>query len=234
MTIGAMLSKAGQQAIELLFPPRCAVCGSMESFLCPDCRASLSTAEQPRCAVCWQPNATERCERCAQNRPAFSGLRSPFVFNGGARELVLALKYQHQTVLARPMAELLCRFLADNPLPADVLVPVPLFPRRRRIRGYNQSTLLAQALGKQLALPVNEKTLFRARSTASQAKTRNVNERRTNVRDAFQCGDKQLAGKRVLLIDDVSTTGATVDACARALREAGAASVWALTFAHED
>jgi competence protein ComFC len=234
MTIAAILSKAGQQAIDLLFPARCAVCGNSGSFLCRDCRASLPVAGQPRCEVCWQPSHAQLCGRCAQSPPAFSGLRSPYVFGGGARELVHALKYQHQAVLAEPMAELLCSFLADSPLPADVLVPAPLFPRRKRIRGYNQSTLLAEALGRQLALPVDERTLVRARSTVSQAKTRSVDERRSNVREAFRCRDGQLAGKRVLLIDDVSTTGATLDACARALGESGAASVWALTFAHED
>ena len=119
-------------------------------------------------------------------------------------------------------------------MPADVVVPVPLFPRRQRVRGYNQSALLAEALARRMALPADERTLVRARSTASQAETRNVDERKVNVRDAFQCRGRQLAGKRVLLVDDVSTTGATLDACAQALRKAGVASVWALTFAHED
>jgi ComF family protein len=132
------------------------------------------------------------------------------------------------------MADLAFDFLADNPLPADVLVPVPLFPRRKRVRGYNQSALLAQALARQLGLPVNERTLTRTRNTTSQAGTNNSDERRANVRDAFVCRDGQFAGKQVLLIDDVSTTGATLDACARALRGAGVESVWALSFAHED
>ncbi len=174
------------------------------------------------------------CSRCARSRPTFEGLRSPYVFQGGARELVHGLKYNHQTVLAEPMADLLLRFLGRESLPVDVLVPVPLFPRRLRIRGYNQSALLAGALARRLRLPADDRTLVRVRSTASQAETRNVEERRVNVRGAFACRGRRLAGKCVLLIDDVSTTGATLDACARALREAGIASVWALTFAHED
>ncbi|MBE3111648.1 MAG: ComF family protein [Acidobacteria bacterium] len=144
------------------------------------------------------------------------------------------LKYQYQAVLAEPMSELLCRFLLDNPLPADVMVPVPLFPRRERVRGYNQSALLARALARKMGLPTEEQTLVRARNTASQARTGNVDERKVNVRDAFECRGRQLAGKRVLLVDDVSTTGATLDSCARALLSGGAASVWAFTFAHED
>jgi ComF family protein len=234
MIIGAILSKAGRQAVDWFFPPRCAVCGSAESFLCLNCRESLPRAEQPRCAVCWQPGASSVCPKCQRSRPAFDGLRSPYVFEAGARELVHGLKYQHQSVLAEPMAELLFRYLLDDSLPADVLVPVPLFFRRERIRGYNQSTLLARALARHLGLPADDRTLVRARNTASQARTSNVEERGANVRDAFRCGDRRLAGKRVLLIDDVSTTGATLDSCARALLDGGAASVWALTFAHED
>jgi ComF family protein len=234
MIIGSILSKAGRQAVDWLFPPRCAVCGSAESFLCLGCRKSLPRAERPRCPICWQPGDSSVCPKCERSRPAFDGLRSPYVFGAGARELVHGLKYQHQAVLAEPMADLLYRYLLDDPLPADVLVPVPLFPRRERVRGYNQSTLLARTLARRLGLTANDRTLVRARNTASQAGTSNVEERRANVRDAFRCRGRQLAGKRVLLIDDVSTTGATLHSCARAALDGGAASVWALTFAHED
>jgi ComF family protein len=156
------------------------------------------------------------------------------VFQGGARELVHGLKYQHQSVLAEPMADLLFRFLEKEPLPADVVVPVPLYSRRQRVRGYNQSALLAGALARRAGLPLDDRALVRVRSTASQAKTGNADERRVNVSGAFECRGRQLAGKRVLLVDDVSTTGATLDACAQALLRGNAASVWALTFAHED
>jgi len=234
MSIGTILGNAGRQAVDLLFPPRCAVCGCLESFLCSDCRASLPRAGPPRCPICWQPTSLGSCHRCEESRPSFDALRSPLIFEGGARELVHKLKYQNQSVLAAPMADLLFDFLSNSPLPADVLVPVPLFPRRKRVRGYNQSALLAQALARQLGLSVNERTLGRARNTASQARTGSSDERKANVRDAFVCKDRRLAGNKVLLIDDVSTTGATLDACALALRQGGAGSVWALTFAHED
>lgn len=234
MILGSVLSKAGRQAIDLFFPPRCVVCGSPESFLCARCAESLPTATLPRCGVCWRPLTRSPCGKCADSSPAFEGLRSPYVFEGGARELVHGLKYNHQTVLAEPMTELMSQFLRDDPLPADVLVPVPLFPRRTRVRGYNQSALLARSLSKTLALPVDEQTLVRVRNTASQAGTSNADERKLNVRDAFSCRDRRLSGKRVLLVDDVSTTGATLDACAQALKSAGAQAVWALTFAREN
>jgi Predicted amidophosphoribosyltransferases len=185
--------------------------------------------------VCWEPcHASDLCDKCRTDTPAFAGLRSAYLFRDGVRELVHRLKYQHQASLASPMSSLLYEYMADNPLPADVLVPVPLFPRRRRIRGYNQSALLAQGLARRLGLPVDDRTLVRARNTASQAETANAEARKLNVSGAFQCKGGALRSKRVLLIDDVATTGATLNACAQALREAGAASVWALTFARED
>jgi len=132
------------------------------------------------------------------------------------------------------MSLLLHEYLEENPVPADILVPVPLSPRRRRVRGYNQSALLARELARRLGLPVDDKTLARVRSTASQAETANAEARKLNVKGAFQCKGGALQGKEVLLLDDVATTGATLSACAQALRDAGAASVWALTFARED
>jgi ComF family protein len=112
-------------------------------------------------------------------------------------------------------------------------VPVPLHPKRLRERGYNQSRLLAQELGKLTDLPVVDDCLVRGRHSLPQARTSTVGERRSNVADAFSCRDRRLQGKSVLLIDDVSTSGATLDACARALKQAGATTVWGLVLARE-
>jgi len=235
MTMPSVLNKAGRFAVDLLYPPRCAVCGSHGSFLCRDCADGLAATKPPRCPVCWQPRHTsDLCEKCRTDPPAFVGLRSAYLFRDGVRELVHRLKYQHQTSLASPLASLLYEYVGNNPLPAAVLVPVPLFPRRRRIRGYNQSALLSHGLARRLGLPVDDSTLVRARNTASQAETANAEARKANMSGAFRCKGSALQGKTVLLIDDVATTGATLNACAIALCEAGAASVWALTFARED
>ncbi len=112
-------------------------------------------------------------------------------------------------------------------------MPVPLHRKRLRERGYNQSYLLAQELGKLTSLPVVDDCLIRKRHTPPQARTTNVDERRSNVADAFSCRDRSLEDKQVLLIDDVSTSGATLDGCARALKVAGATSVWGLVLARE-
>ena len=230
----SLLVRLGRLAADLVFPPRCAICGAGGPFLCDSCESRLEKTVGSRCPVCWRPLAGSHCEKCATQRPAFDGLRSVYLFNRGARELVLALKYRHESAVAEPMAGLLARFLIDNPLSVDLIVPVPLSKRRERMRGYNQSALLARGLSRQLGITVQEKALFRRRNTASQASTSSAEERRANVRDAFAGKPDLLNGRRVLLIDDVATTGATLDACARAALDSGVASVWALTFARED
>lgn len=149
------------------------------------------------------------------------------------RQAIHQLKYNNLRAIVTLLAQLLQDYLATIPLPGDVLVPVPLHPKRLRERGYNQSYLLARELGKLLGLPVVPDCLVRERHVLPQARTANVQERRRNVAGAFRCHDERLRGKQVLLIDDVATSGATLDACASALKGAGAISVWALVMARE-
>jgi ComF family protein len=128
---------------------------------------------------------------------------------------------------------LLNDYLVTNPVPGEVVIAVPLHPKRLRERGYNQSHLLAKELAKLRKLPLIDDCLIRERHSPPQARTASVDERRTNVANAFSCRDRRLKGKPVLLIDDVSTSGATLDGCARALKKAGATSVWGLVLARE-
>jgi len=128
---------------------------------------------------------------------------------------------------------MLGEYLADNPAPGDILVPVPLHRKRLRERGYNQSSLLARELSKLVDLPVVEDCLERKRYVRPQARTSTVEERRNNVVAAFASGSRDVRGKQVLLIDDVATSGATLNACAVVLKAAGASSVWGLTLARE-
>jgi len=124
-------------------------------------------------------------------------------------------------------------FLRDSRIPGDVLVPVPLHRKRLRERGYNQSRLLAVELSRLTGIEVSEGCLFRRAVTAPQAKTDSVTERRENVAGAFTCRDDRLRGRKILLVDDVTTSGATLEAGAGALREIGVGSVWGLALARE-
>lgn len=161
------------------------------------------------------------------------GIRSVFRFDGAARQAILSFKYKNVKALAAPLAQLMEEYLCAHPLPADALVPVPLHPRRLRERGYNQSWLLAAELSKLTSLPLVEGVLVRLKNTPPQTRTKSAEERQSNVAGAFTCRDRSLEGRRVLLIDDVCTSGTTLDSCATALKAAGAMSVWGLTLGRE-
>jgi ComF family protein len=148
------------------------------------------------------------------------------------RQAILQFKYRQLKAMAAPLAQLLAEYLHSHPMIGEILVPVPLHPKRLRQRGYNQASLLAEELSKIIGLPVEEDALLRVQDVAPQARTKSAAERHQNVRTAFAC-NKDIANKQILLIDDVCTTGATLDACAVALKNAGATSVWGLTIARE-
>jgi len=202
--------------------------------LCSSCCDSLPRIMPPFCPQCGKPQASGiLCPGCVSWQAEIDGIRSPFRFDGLMRQAVHQLKYKNLRALAKPLAKLLNDFLVINPLPGEVLVPVPLHPRRLRERGHNQSHLLAEELSSLINLPVIDDCLNRKRHTPPQARTATVEERRSNIANAFTCVNDRLQDKQVLLIDDVSTSGATLDACAKTLKAAGAVSVWGLVLARE-
>jgi len=171
------------------------------------------------------------CSFCRRFPSALDGIRSAAVFEEPLRSAIHQFKYRNGRVLAEPLALLLRDCWEHYPLPVDVLVPVPLHKRRLQERGYNQAALLAREMGRLVSLPVVEGVLRRERETRVQVGL-SARERRENVAGAFRCSDGAMRGDRVLLIDDVCTTGATLEACAVALRQQGKARmIWALTVA---
>jgi len=170
------------------------------------------------------------CPACQSTPSSLDSVRSVAYFESPLREAIHSFKYKNNQNLAGPLGQLLVEYMTRHPLPADVIVPVPLHASRLRERGYNQSALLARELSRPAGLPVVEDVLHRVRKTVAQVGL-DAQGRRDNVRDAFQCADQRLSGLRILLIDDVHTTGATLNACAVALRQAGTGPVCALTLA---
>ncbi len=171
-----------------------------------------------------------QCVHCRTDPPIpLRAIRGVFFFQGPIRRSIHSLKYEGRFELAPILARSLAQYLHAHPIPIDFLVPVPLHPERQAQRGYNQSALLAQALGRLRRLPVHEHALQRTRATRSQTHL-SRQERLANVRDAFATTEN-MKNARVLLIDDVATTGATLRACAQALHRAGATHIWALTVA---
>src|SRR3990172_5764102 len=217
--------------LDLVFPPRCAGCGRRGVWLCDPCVAALVRLGPPFCRYCGRPTGgVQTCPDCWRHRPALDGVRSPYLFEGPLRLLIHRFKYRHAAHLAGPLAALLADGDAVFLAPVEAIVPVPLHPRRLRQRGYNQAALLATALAPRLGLPVVEGCLQRVRDTPPQMGLPAA-ERRRHVRGAFQCANQSLAGRIVLLIDDVCTTSATLDACAVALKRSGAIAVSGLTLA---
>jgi ComF family protein len=225
--------KLRRTALDLFFPPCCLGCGREGDFICPACRESLSPLSSSVCPRCGRPQAGGAlCPDCT-GPSRLDGLRAPFVFQGVIRQAIHELKYRNLRALAAPLAGMLNDHLAVQPVPGDVLVPVPLHRRRLRERGYNQSALLARELGRLTGRPLVDGCLIRQRYTPPQARTTSAGERQAHVAGAFACRDGRLRGRRVILIDDVATSGATLDACAAALKAAGAAAVWGLVVARD-
>ena len=197
----------------------------------------------PICPVCGRStNSAAVCPSCRRAPPAINGIRSVVVLENGARQAIHQFKYGNRSSLAAPLASLMADYWGASPLPADLIVAVPLHVARQRERGYNQAHLLAHGLGQMVGLPLATNTLRRTRPTRVQVGL-DALERQVNVRDAFTCEARARArrsrlhletveGRQILLVDDVCTTGATLEACTVALRQAGAARVWGFTLAH--
>jgi ComF family protein len=222
-----------RRLLDTLFPPRCAGCGLRGVELCDRCLSTIRPLDPASCPRCGLPSRLgSLCDRCQGYDGPLSGIRTACIYDSVARKAIHGLKYRHRQTLARPLALILEAELRRRPLHLDLLAPVPLHPRRLAERGYNQSELLARELGEMLRIPVVN-CLERRRETRAQAGLR-ATARRANVRQAFGHVDGVvLFGLRVGVVDDVCTTGATLEECAMALREAGCDAVWGIAVARD-
>lgn len=220
--------------LAILFPPRCLGCRLRGFDLCDVCRASAPWLDREVCPFCARASRLARiCGVCEREGPRLDGIRAACRFDGLVRTAVHDLKYRRIRARADIVAELTLEGLARRPLAVDFLAPVPLAPGRLRQRGFNQSALIAERIGRRLGAPVLPDVLLRTRETTPQV-GKSAAERRANITDAFACQRKDdVAGRRVGIVDDVLTTGATLTACAEALRAAGARRVYGIVVARE-
>lgn len=231
----------GRVLLDLLFPPRCLACGGAvdaQGNLCAACWRETAFLSRPYCDCCGLPfefpvEEGALCGSCIADRPPYGRARALMKYGDGARKIILALKHadhlESVPVLARWMAAAGADLLDE----ADVIIPVPLHRWRLFRRRYNQSALLARVLGRMAGKSVRTLVLKRIRATAPQQGLKR-RQRHENVRAAFRVSDAaaaQIAGLKLLLIDDVFTTGATLEACTKELLRAGAARVDVLTIA---
>ena len=229
-----LLVRSGQQAwrglIDALFPPRCGGCQADGTLWCNACQASLEYVHPPTCDRCGEPHTIGLCTKCRAQPLQIESIYSVVIFQDKIRHAIHRFKYERLSGLADPLGDLLADGWHAQQLAADWLVPVPLHAARQRERGYNQSELLARRLSLRVNVPCTATALNRTRLTAVQM-TLDAAQRKANVAGAFATSDARMRGARVVVIDDVCTTGATLDACAVALFGMGAASVVGLTVA---
>jgi ComF family protein len=205
-------------------------CENNGSWFCQSCLDQISYTSTNVCR-CGEVLSCKYCQNgFLQN---LDGVRSATYFeeNGPIQSAIHALKYHNNRAVVNDLGKILADAYQRYQLNIDVVVPVPLHYSRLRERGYNQSELLAKELCQAYSLPLDIMTLHRIRQTEAQVRLKKVNERYQNVCGAFSCSSNKLASQTVLLIDDVCTTGSTLDACAVALKQSGTTSVWVLTLA---
>ena len=227
------LTQVADIALDLTLPSSCAACGAVGSVLCNRCRRRLPRADGLRCPRCWLCSEG-LCRACLEQPPALRSLRSPFLYDGVARRLVLTLKYAGVPRAADALVEEAAPPLARPDI--DLIAPIPMTIWRRRARGGNHAERLAQALGGRTGTPVENHLLARrGRRSKQQSRAATIAERRANMRGAFRVQrPDDVKGRTVLLVDDVATSMATLDSAAAELLTAGATAVDAWTATREE
>ena len=228
----SLAEQAGRSILDALYPLECVGCGGAGKVICERCAADLPVLKPPCCRVCSTPGDFARCQTCAESVRQFDGIRAPFRYAGTIRQAILALKYGGIKAAAPQLGDLLANYLEESPLPGEIVAPVPMHTRRLRERGYNQAELLARRVARHCNLRYEEGLLFRTRQVQPQAGIGSAAQRAVNVADSIGVSaDGMVAGAGIILVDDVATTGSTLETCAAALKQAGAATVWGLTLA---
>ena len=227
---------------DLIFPPRCLACGAVlgenKRSFCPDCFSQIGFIRSPLCTLCGQPfseagEGDHLCGACLQASPAFSVARAVGQYDRVLMAVIHRFKYGGKVSLGERLGEFMARFSYPNLALADhsLIMPVPLHPRRLRQRGFNQSLVLAREISRHSALPLDFLSLRRIVFTEPQVGL-GKDQRERNLRGAFQVADAgRVMGEKIILVDDVYTTGSTVKECALTLMKNKAESVSVLTLA---
>lgn len=228
--------------LDWLYPPVCVHCGASllgysGSYLCTECESKLSWLGHGCCRHCgagWDgvSEGVPKCSRCPRGDDDFTRAVGVVSYKSPARELVHDFKYKGNQGLANTLYPQMLRRLTEAGFPEkyDIILPVPLHKQRLKLRGYNQSALLAKAIATATSSQYSHTALLRIRHTTAQALVA-PRDRKENIAGAFQIGNYNFAGKTVLLVDDVLTTGSTAGECCRVMREAGANRIYVAVWA---
>lgn len=238
-----MIKRLLSPIVDILFPPICHLCKEFipeagEVKLCIDCLAKTAPLLSPKCCSCGHPFESDigtdhLCGSCITDPPPFSAARAALLFEGSTRELIHQFKYSKRVILRRPLGFLASSYLDGfaHEFGADLILPVPLHVKRLKERGFNQAILLGEIFSQRWGVDLSRNNLRRIRWTEPQVNL-GAAERASNVKGAFAVDDaKEIAGKRIFLIDDVYTTGSTAKECSRVLMKEGAEEIAVLTIA---
>lgn len=235
-----LVKSAYEQVLDLLYPPFCALCdaslvhGSKEA-LCEECQIAYPILEEDLCVICGKPlqdNSKERCLDCRRRVHFFEEGRALWTYEDRVKEAVKSYKYHNRREIGLLFAKVLARVYNDGiDWPIDLVVGVPLHPKKERERGFSQTKLLAEGFTKSTGLALGSSGVLRRHRVTQAQEGLSDKERLANVINAFSSTRDLVEGKTILLLDDVYTTGATLDGCAKALVDAGATNVYFMTVA---
>ena len=217
--------------LDWLFPPICGGCGNTGIRWCDECQQKVQEITGYICKVCGLPqDYLGLCKRCMQSFPAFKELRSWAVFEQPVQGALHRLKYRRDVGLGEALARQMIGYVKKSSWPVDMVIPIQLGKKSLKERGYNQVGMVAKPLTMRMGIDYSPNALIRSRETRSQV-GRSAGEHQKNVQDAFVAARAKVKDRTILLVDDVSTTGATLSSAADALRQYGAMEVYALTVA---
>jgi ComF family protein len=217
--------------LDWLLPPICGGCGKPGARWCEHCQQETIQITPPVCDVCGKSQIHAGiCASCKRERPVYTALRTWAAFQGPLRNAIHRLKYYRDIALGDSLARAMMKCLAETGWTIELVVPVPMSPERASARGYNQAAQLARPIALYFGYPYLPQAVRKIRNTSSQVGL-TLEQRRKNVAGAFAAQAELVSGKVVLVVDDVATSGATLNACAQTLKEAGAREVYCLTLA---
>lgn len=219
-------------SLDWIYPPDCVGCGRTGKLWCKECNDKVDLVGTSVCSICGIPQIRIKvCSNCQESMPYYKALRSWAIYRNEVREAILRLKYRRNMGLGQVLVESSINSLQQLNWPVDMVIPVPLGLARLAERGYNQASLLARPIALHLQLPYQTHVVMRYKETQSQVGLHSFSLRKENMAGAFRADNSKLNGKRLLVIDDVITSGATMNEIAKALCEAGASEVYGFSLA---
>jgi ComF family protein len=235
MSFKEKITSLGKNVLDLVFPITCLVCGQEGIYLCPVCASKLPRLEKQLCISCTKPSPFGKTHPDCVTRNVADGMICGLTYkHKNTDKIIRTFKYSFVSDLAEPLSKIIIQTInvegLSNYFQEFTLIPVPLHRRRQNWRGFNQAQLLGAELAKHLNIPIDDQLILRSKFTKPQT-TLSQDERKSNIQNAFSI-NSNVAGKKFLIVDDVVTTGSTINEISKLLKQKHASEIWALAVAH--